>query len=195
MNQEIEIWKDVVGYEALYRISNLGNVVNVVGRKCGGGKCDSKPFLLKRRLFKDGYEAVTLFIDSVPKTHKIHRLVAIAFIPNPEGKLCVNHINSVRNDNRLANLEWCTHGENMKHGFDFGFKTLTGSKNNNSKLTELDVLTIREAAHNGSSIKELSAKFNIGGTTVGGIINGDSWKHIGGPIRRARPGNYKSKIN
>lgn len=68
-----------------------------------------------------GYKIVT-FKDG--KTHRVHRIVATAYIENPEGKLFVNHKNGIKSDNAVNNLEWCTHSENMKHAYQIGVITM-----------------------------------------------------------------------
>lgn len=104
-----EIWKDVVGYEGLYEVSNLGNVrsVDFQGKK--------RIRLLKQATIGDGYLHVNLCKNGVHKTGYTHRLVAQAFISNPERKPVVDHINTIRTDNRLENLRWVTQRENVNH--------------------------------------------------------------------------------
>lgn len=97
-----EIWKDIEGYEGLYQVSNLGRVKNVKrNRVTYGMKGD-----------KDGYLRIGLSKDGILKTYKVHRLVAMAFIPNPDNKPFIDHINTVKDDNRVQNLRWCTSKEN-----------------------------------------------------------------------------------
>ena len=102
-----EIWKPVGWYEGLYEVSNLGRVKSLKFWK-------SK--ILNPRYNR--YCRVWLYINLKMFNIQVHRLVAKAFIPNPENKKCVNHINGVRKDNRIDNLEWCTNKENTKHAFD-----------------------------------------------------------------------------
>ena len=111
---ESEIWKDVVGYEGLYEVSDKGNVYSVerkdtIGRKCGGRTLTPRPH-------PKGYLQVTLYKDGVSKHKMIHRLVADAFIANPKSFLEVNHLDEVKTNNELSNLEWCTSGHNVNHG-------------------------------------------------------------------------------
>lgn len=102
----MEIWKDIKGYEGLYQISSLGRVKSL---KFGKDK------ILKPTHTYNKYMRVDLCHHNKVKKHKVHRLVAEAFIPNPEGKSEVNHINTIQTDNRVENLEWCTHKENMNN--------------------------------------------------------------------------------
>ena len=111
---ESEVWKDVVGFEGLYKVSDKGNVRSVarkdsIGRKCGGR-------MLKPGYDKDGYLRVNLYKNGKQKTRFIHRLVAGAFIPNPNGYSEINHRDENKVNNYANNLEWCTREHNVNHG-------------------------------------------------------------------------------
>lgn len=107
-----EIWKDIVGYEGRYKISNLGRVW-VSGKYVDGRVYKDR--ILPLRLDKWGYPIVTLYKKGISKTVKVHRLVAIAFIPNPNNYPCVDHINTDKKDNRVENLSWCTYKMNANN--------------------------------------------------------------------------------
>lgn len=100
-----EVWKDVVGYEGLYKVSNFGNVYSVRSDK-----------QLKHSKNRGGYLFVVLCTDGKPKQFKVHRLVAISFLTNPDNKPQVNHIDEDKTNNRLDNLEWVTAKENTNYG-------------------------------------------------------------------------------
>ena len=113
-----EVWKDIPQYEGLYQVSNVGRVKALPRERVNhtGGRWIQPELILSTSFTKDGYEKVSLHTKNHKrKTERIHRLVALAFIPNPEGKPEVNHINCIRHDNRVENLEWCSHQENCAY--------------------------------------------------------------------------------
>lgn len=116
-----EVWKDIPGYVGHYQVSSLGNVRSVDREVHRGGAtgniCMSGKTLAQHRTPK-GYCRVQLVLSGVAKNHMVHRLVADAFLKNLENKPVVNHINGIKHDNRLANLEWATHCENQIHAYD-----------------------------------------------------------------------------
>lgn len=119
-----EIWKDIIGYEGLYQVSNFGRVKScerfVFHFKGGMRKLKEK----QRKLILDsyGYLIVDLYKEGKGQIKKVHRLVASAFIQNTENKKSVNHKNGIKSDNKVENLEWCTDSENQIHAFKNGLK-------------------------------------------------------------------------
>lgn len=99
-------WRDVIGYEGLYQVSDEGNVRSLNYNKTGKVK------ELKLVPAKDGYLVVCLHKDGHQREGKVHKMVALAFIPNPDGKPCIDHINGDNQDNRVCNLRWATVFEN-----------------------------------------------------------------------------------
>ena len=118
-----EEWRDVSGYEGLYQVSNLGRVRSLDRwRKNGSGEYKQKGRILNQGDTTTGYKQIVLNKDKKRKTLKVHRLVAIAFIPNPENKPNVNHIDGNPHNNNVENLEWCTQAENVQHAINTGLK-------------------------------------------------------------------------
>jgi hypothetical protein len=171
----MEIWKDVVGYEGKYLISNLGNVKSLLR---------NEKILKNMPLGKTGYLCIDLCYNGKITKHIIHRLVAKVFIDNPENKEQVNHINGVKTDNRVINLEWSTRSENQLHSVRIGLRTTKGEKNSQSKLSNDDVLHILESKEKYGI---LSKKYNVSICTISDIKRGYSWTHI--------TGLYNKKIN
>lgn len=102
-----DIWKDIEDYEGYYKVSTLGKVKSI---KFGREK------ILKVSISEQGYRHVQL-TKGTEKNFRVGRLTAIAFIPNPENKRTVNHKNGIKTDDRVENLEWNTHGENLLHAY------------------------------------------------------------------------------
>lgn len=122
----MEIWKDVVGYEGIYEVSNLGRVrthENKTTTSVKHGVRHWKQRILKQKVSKDNNCRVSLWKDKTDKTWLVHRLVALAFLPLEEGRDYVNHIDGHRLNNTVENLEWCNHKENNNHAFDTGLMT------------------------------------------------------------------------
>lgn len=143
----MEIWKDVVWYEGLYQVSNMWNVKSLDTRvkSCHNSTYIKQWEQLKPILTKNGYIRVCFSIGRIKKYFTIHRLVAQAFIPNPENKPQVNHINWIRDDNRVENLEWCTASENHLHKFrvlwyNVSDKHIKQCINNNIKYKSKEVI-------------------------------------------------------
>lgn len=105
-----EEWRDIIGYEDLYMVSNLGRVKSLERYDSRG--CKIKERILTGTIDKYGYIIVNLSKNNKNKQFKVHRLVAIAFIPNSENKPFIDHINTIRDDNRVENLRWATYEEN-----------------------------------------------------------------------------------
>lgn len=117
----MEIWKDIEGYENLYQVSNLGNVRSLeriveAKRKGNVYTLIKKGHLLVPTKRNHNYLGVYLYNKDGAKVMSVHRLVANAFIPNPNNYSEVNHINENKQDNRVSNLEWCSHKQNMNCG-------------------------------------------------------------------------------
>ena len=189
-----EIWKSVKGYEGLYEVSNKGRVRSLDRtkvRRQGSVICEvpQKGRVLRQMSVgtKRNYLKVTLTqrktVDE-PRKQKafyVHRLVAEAYIPNPEGKTDVNHIDGNPHNNNVANLEWNTRKENVNHALKIGLSKMYGSNHPLSKLTEEDVREIRKMYSKGEKGKGYIAIAKIYGVsqkTIEKIVKGKTWKRI-----------------
>jgi len=171
-----EIWKDIIGYENVYQISNLGNVRRLetfmMNKNNIMQKFNAKNLL--PNLDTTGYYRISLCKNHIHKKTSVHRLIALHFIPNPENKPEVNHINGIKTDNRIENLQWNTYSENIKHAYDnnlrqSAWKGKTGSLNNFSKkVLQFDLQNNFIAEY--ESITEATIKTNI--TTIGRVCSG-----------------------
>lgn len=161
------MWKQIENYD--YEINPEGTVRRISTKKV------KKSF---KRL--DGYIGIQLYKSKTEiKNFQLHRLIAIAFIENPEKKDVINHKDSNRENNSLDNLEWVTKKENNKHAYEFGYASNKGSKNGFSVLTEEKVLEIRKRRiENNLSYRMLSELYNVSRATIIAIIQRKSWKHI-----------------
>lgn len=105
----MEEWKDIQGYEGLYQVSTLGRIKGLPRK-------NRKREIILKPIIHNGYEQVYLCKSGVKKYHSVHRLVAIAFIPNIDNLPYVNHVNENKADNNIENLEWCTAKYNTNYG-------------------------------------------------------------------------------
>ncbi len=175
----MEIWKDIPGYEGRYCASNLGNVKSLdwFYYSKGAGKIPYKinhyGKLLKQSISPYGYYYVGLHINSKQYGNLIHRLIALAFIPNPKNKPQINHIDGNKANNHVNNLEWCTQSENMQHSYKIGLNRMDNDYNNNSKLNSFQVRVIRKAE--GLKQYELAKIFNVTNSSISQIINNKIW--------------------
>jgi hypothetical protein len=164
----MEKWKYIRGYEAHYEVSNTGMVRSL---KAGGS------LILKPNLCPN-YPLVTLYRNGVPKTYLVHRLVAMMFIPNPNRKPCVNHINGMKSDNRVGNLEWCTHSENQMHAIKTGLIVPPeGQDHHASGLTNAQAKEIRLIyVPYVRTMPMLAKEYGVSKSCIQSVIEGKTYK-------------------
>ena len=168
MDQGIEIWKEINGFDGDYFVSNLGRIKSY--------KVSSNGKILKSNTNKLGYVYFSLTKNCVLRSFTIHRLVALAFIHNSENKPQVNHINGIKTDNTVENLEWATMSENMNHALNTGLKTAPKDFNHyNSRFKKEDIINIRESKLSES---KLASVYLVNRATIGKIKRFERYKNI-----------------
>lgn len=140
---------------------------------------NSKHLRLRTRIRPDGYEQIGIWMEDTNKRKwfPVHRLVAVAFIPNPDNKPFVNHIDGNKSNNNVSNLEWVTPKENMFHSVNVLRKGL-GEGNGNSVITEEIAETICKLLEKGFTNWEISSTVNVTLGIISNIRNGTTWKEI-----------------
>ena len=142
--------------------------------------------LRKRKLVlvKDGYYRISLYINGKNKKTYVHRMVAETFIPNPNDLYEINHIDGVKTNNNVSNLEWCDRMHNMQHAHKNGLIKLNpakGEKHYNTKLTDEQIRWIRDnyiPRHPEFGCTAMAKKLNYDQGALSKILNNKIWKHI-----------------
>jgi hypothetical protein len=183
MKNQVEIWKDIVGWEGYYQVSNKSRIrslnrkiVNSIGRTHY-----LKGIVLKNITPKEFYPYVCLRKNGLNIPQTVHRLVALAFIPNPENKPEVNHKDGNKHNYNIDNLEWSTKSENAIHARQNGLQvTIKGDKCVYAKLTNSKVLAIKRlyAINPKFHRTNLAKKLNVNVNTIVSIIKNRNWSHI-----------------
>jgi hypothetical protein len=179
-----EIWKNIEGYDN-YQISNIGNVRKITKNGFTHIKCSPRGSQ-KTSNTKEKYMGVTLSKNGTRKGFSVHRLVAEAFIPNPNNYPSINHINGIKDDNCVCNLEWCTIKQNIQHAYDvLNMRNHYGSIKQYSKdgkfIKEYD--SVREASrelgiHFGNIVKCANKQRNVAGGYVWRFHSDDTSSNV-----------------
>lgn len=160
-------FKTIPGFER-YEASRNGEVRN---KKTG--------HIMTPYVHEKGYAYVYLHPQTrKPKNVKLHRLIALTFIPNPKNKFTVNHKDSDRLNNKAENLEWMTQTENIRHAIKKGTYNMVGENHPGAKLTSVKVLQIRELASKGIKKRVLAEIYGVTCENINAIIKRRAWKHI-----------------
>lgn len=178
MEDTTEIWK-IISENNHYEISSFGRIRSTFPpanpkRKDRPGRGTK---YRKIRLTKQGYPHISIRVDQKLTILRLHRLVAEAFIPNPENKPYVNHIDGNKKNNNVSNLEWVTPKENSEHAQRLG-KYGIGSANKMSILNEKAVNLIKNMLDYGISNSNIAQCFNVNSSVISLIKTNKSWKHV-----------------
>ena len=170
-----EEFRDVIGYEDVYSVSNLGRV-----RRDAGGGSAVVGRILRPAVYSHGYPQIVLSLKGVRTNRMVHRLVVEAFLgPCPQG-LEVNHLDGCKTNNQVGNLEYVTRSKNHLHAFQLGLReTPKGEDRRDAKLTDKKVRWIRKQYATGSALqRELAKKLGVSRQLVGDVLSGRIWKHV-----------------
>lgn len=162
-----EEWREVDGFKGRYRVSNFGRIIS---RRTGF------KYIMQYQITKKGYYLVGLYMDDIKYYKSVHRLVALAFIDNPDSKPQVNHIDGNKLNNNASNLEWVTSSENRVHGIKNNLIVpVNGVKHGNCILNEDQVRFIKNSTLSGSV---LGKQMGVSAATIWKIKSNRGWKHL-----------------
>jgi len=177
----MEDWKDIIGYEGLYQVSNMGNVKSLprLTRALNGAIMPFKGKSLIPQIDKGGYCRVSLRKNSIAILHSVHRLVAMHFLQNPYNFDEVNHKNGIKTDNRATELEWCNRSYNKTHSYRvLGQKKMNGVNSGMAKVTPSDIANMKIDYQTMKSYSKVGTKYNISGTQAWRILTKKAWQHL-----------------
>jgi len=164
-----EIFKTIPGFKGRYKASKRGQILSCAPQK--GER------IISQRPNKDGYYTVTIGTKGRRKALRVYRAVAETYIPNPENKPEINHIDGNKTNNNVSNLEWCTHKENVMHAIATGL-FCDGEDHRDAKLTVNDILEIRWLHTLGYNCAEIGRDYGFGRKHIWNIVNYKKWKNV-----------------
>lgn len=177
-SQSGEVWREVPGYEGRYEVSDLGNIRSWINRH---GQRRTEPQILSHCPSPSGYHRAVLSLNGNVKTLRIHRLVALVFLGEPPSDdYQVNHINGIKTDNRVVNLEWATATQNIRHAINVLGKHLgpTSEQSHMAKLNPSQVIEIRSLLAEGLSLQDIAGRYGVHFATISAIKCGKTWRNL-----------------
>lgn len=173
----MEVFKDIIGYEGFYQISNYGRVKSLTRPHNLGGI--RKERILKPGIDGGGYFFVDLRKNGIRKEYLISRLVLSHFFPiENSDKLEANHLDGNKNNNFLSNLEWCTRSQNQIHARKIGLNKNKEETHINAKLTKKDILEIKLLLKTGISQQNIALQYKVAQSHISRINTNLSWKDV-----------------
>ncbi|WP_288356587.1 NUMOD4 domain-containing protein [uncultured Pseudomonas sp.] len=177
-----ETWKPIPGYEGYYDVSDYGSVRSHDREttRVDGKRFSKRGRTLQLKQEARGYLSVRLCVETEHRIFKVHRLVALAFLPPAPSDSQINHKNGIKTDNRPENLEWVSASENVRHAFAMNLVgPRVGESNSRAILTSDDVRKIRLLSAEGISCAAISRRYAVSEGTIRQILKGRNWKHVG----------------
>ena len=185
-----EEWRNIPDFDG-YQASSLGKIRGIDRLKQGrSGLRLTRGQEMKQILNKKGYPEVRLRKNGT-HTRLVHKLVSSVFLVKPEGYTQINHINGIKTDNSVVNLEWVTNSENQLHAYKLGLQpSRAGEGNSRATLTDEKVTILKELYNSGKTTKEVSELIGVSLSIIRQIIYGQSWRSNTTPILK-RDDRYK----
>lgn len=179
-----EVWRNIPNYEGIYEVSNRGKIRVLPRIRLGFSyKTNKKTWRhykgkLLKPSFMGNYLCVVLTKGGLKRTMAIHRAVALAFLPNPENKLNINHIDFNTSNNKVENIEWCTQFENIHHTINnHRSKYAEGENAGHSKFTNIQIPEIKRMKLSGYSQRIIAEYYDVNQSTICRIINNNTYKN------------------
>lgn len=180
---DLEEWKDVVGWEDRYEVSNFGGVRSKSYLKHTCNMHGPMSFMTQAKdmaqtVNASGYLTIDLRKDKTRAAGIVHRLVAKAFIANPEDLPIVNHMDSDRRNNHFSNLEWCTQQHNVQHSYDSGSNSNAADLHPRRVLSSAIVAEMKALFRNGTSRNALVELYGFKYCTIDKAVRGINWSNV-----------------
>jgi HNH endonuclease/NUMOD4 motif len=172
-----EIWKPVVGLEQAYQVSNLGRICTI--DRIDTRKAHRKSQIMAITKAENGYLRISLTFCGKSRYKPVHRLVLESFTGPRPSKFETNHKDGNKTNNRIENLEWISHRDNLRHAVDTGLKTrVSGIAKQDMKLDEEMVRVIHKLLSKGANPVDIAFAFMVNRNSIYGIQKGESWRHL-----------------